>query len=179
MNRLVVEIGMKLDRNLVYYHELLTKLGAKLAFSCITHDYYYSKKHMEGLTEHEMKKACIRLRDCQGLNRSLNSKRDLLKKEKELLEQGYKKVFDTVKVDFQYSHDDLPNGIELQDIKDVGLLVYYNNRNYYELPLDQQREMLIKDLNKFGFNFKLTDLGVDKLRTLYYNKEMYSKNQNE
>ena len=75
--------------------ELLTKLGAKLAFSCITHDYYYSKRHMEGLTENEMKNACIRLRDCQGLNRSLNSKKELLKKEKELLEQGYKKVFDT------------------------------------------------------------------------------------
>ena len=68
MNRLVVEIGMKLDKNLVYYHELLTKIGAKLAFSCITHDYYYSKRHMEGLTENEMKRKCIRLRNVSFKN---------------------------------------------------------------------------------------------------------------
>ena len=104
-NRLVVEIGMKLDKNLVYYHELLTKLGAKLAFSCITHDYYYSKRHMEGLTENEMKNACIRLRDCQGLNRGLNSKKELLKKEKELMKgQAFKKKAVSLITKWLYNH---------------------------------------------------------------------------
>ena len=68
--------------------------------------------------------------------------------------------------------------IQLQDIKDIGVLVYYDNPNYYEYSLDEQRKMLFKELNSYGFSFKETDLGLDKLRTLYYRKEMYSKNQN-
>ena len=68
--------------------------------------------------------------------------------------------------------------IQLQDIKDIGLLVYYDNPDYYEYAEDEQRTLLLKELNSYGFNFKETDLGLDKLRTLYYNKEMFSKNQN-
>ena len=68
--------------------------------------------------------------------------------------------------------------VQLQDIKNVGLLVYYDNPNYYGYSLEEQRKMLFKELNSYGFSFKETDLGLDKLRTLYYGKEMYSKNQN-
>ena len=68
--------------------------------------------------------------------------------------------------------------VQLQNIKDVGLLVYYDNPDYYNEPLDEQRKLLFNELNSYGFNFKETDLGLDKLRTLYYKKEMFSKNQN-
>ena len=37
---------------------------------------------------------------------------------------------------------------------------------------------LIDELNSYGFHFKYNDLGLDKLRTLYYGKEMFSENQN-
>ena len=33
-------------------------------------------------------------------------------------------------------------------------------------------------INNYGFDFNYESLGLDKLRTLYYKKEMYSKNQN-
>lgn len=68
--------------------------------------------------------------------------------------------------------------IQLQDIKDIGLLLYYDNPDLYELSLEEQRKKLIDELNNYGFDFKYSDLGLDKLRTLYYKKEMYSKNQN-
>ena len=68
--------------------------------------------------------------------------------------------------------------VQLQNIKDVGLLVYYDNPDYYNEPLDEQRKLLFNELNSYGFDFKETDLGLDKLRTLYYKKEMFSKNQN-
>lgn len=68
--------------------------------------------------------------------------------------------------------------IQLQDIKDIGLLLYYDNLDLYELSLEEQRKKLIDELNNYGFDFKYSDLGLDKLRTLYYKKEMYSKNQN-
>ena len=66
----------------------------------------------------------------------------------------------------------------MQDIKDVGLLVYWENKKFYELPLDEQRKELLNELNSYGFNFKENELGIDKLRTLYYGKKLYSKNQN-
>ena len=68
--------------------------------------------------------------------------------------------------------------IQLQDIENIGLLLYYDNPDYYELSFDEQRNALIDELNNYGFDFNYESLGLDKLRTLYYKKEMYSKNQN-
>ena len=68
--------------------------------------------------------------------------------------------------------------IQLQQIKNVGLVVYYDNPDYYQFSLDKQRKLLFEELNSYGFNFNENDLGIDKLRTLYYRKELFSKNQN-
>lgn len=178
MEKLVLEVGMKLDKNLIYYHELLIRNGLKLEFSCITHDIYYTKNNLEGLTENEMKKSCIRLRFCNGINKPQKYDKKLFKREQELIKEGYTKVFDTIKFDFQYCNDKMKSRVQLQDIKDIGLLVYYDNPEYYEYTLEKQRKLLIDELNSYGFNFKEADLGLDKLRTLYYKKEMFSLNQN-
>lgn len=188
MEELVLEVGMKLDKNLIYYHDLLTSKGLKLVFSCLTRDVYYTNKNLDGLTENEMKNSCTRLRYSNSLNgenknnkkffKKENDSEKLLKREKELLKEGYVKIFDTIKLDFHYCNDNMKSRVQLQDIKDVGLLVYYDNPTYYKYPLKEQRKMLLDDLNSYGFNFKETDLGIDKLRTLYYKKEMYSENQN-
>ncbi len=42
------------------------------------------------------------------------------------------------------------------------------------MDLDTQRNKLIDELNLYGFNIKYDDLGLDKLRTLYYKKDMFS-----
>ena len=178
MEQLVVEVGMKLEKDLIYYHDILIKNGLRLDFCCITHDIYYSKNNLDGLTENQMKKSCIRLRFCDGINQKERSKSELLKRERELIDDGYVKVFDTIKFDFQYCHSSMKSRVQLQNIKDVGLLVYYDNPDYYNEPLDEQRKLLFNELNSYGFDFKETDLGLDKLITLYYKKEMFSKNQN-
>ena len=175
---LVVEVGFKLDKSLIYYHDMLLKHGLKLYYTCVTHDIYYTDKELDGLTENQMKNSCIRLRYCDGINRDIKDKKELENKEKELIKKSYKKVFDTIKFDFQYCHDTMKSKVQLQDIKDVGLLVYYDNPDYYDYPLDEQRNKLIDELNSYGFDFKYSDLGLDKLRTLYYGEEKYSKNQN-
>ena len=175
---LVLEVGFKLDKSLIFYHDMLTKNGLTLDFSCITHDIYYTDKKLDGLTENQMKNSCIRLRACDGINKEITDKTKLDNNEKSLIENGYKKVFDTIKIDFQYCNESMKSKVQLQDIKDIGLLVYYDNPDYYELPLKEQREKLIDELNSYGFDFKYSDLGLDKLRTLYYQKEMFSENQN-
>lgn len=169
---------MKLDKNLIYYHDLLIKNGLKLDFSCITHDVYYTKNNLDGLTENQMKNSCIRLRFCNEINHLEKDKSELEKREEELIKDGYAKVFDTIKFDFQYYNENMKSKVQLQDIKDIGLLVYYDNPDYYKYPLDIQRKLLLEELNSYGFDFNENDLGLDKLRTLYYKKEMFSLNQN-
>ncbi len=183
MEKLIVEVGMELDKNLINYHEMLVSHGLYLSFACVTHDLYYTKeKSLDGLTENQMKNACVRLRKLEGIigvNKDPKVEDEEIKaKENELVNQGYRKIFDTIKIDFQYKKPEWYNYIQLQDIKDVGLLVYWDNRKFYHLPLDEQRKVLFEELNSYGFDFKETDLGLDKLRTLYYGKKMYSKNQN-
>lgn len=169
MAELIVEIGMKLENNFEFYDELLKKHGLKQVFTCTTHDVYYSKiKNFDGFTENQIKNNCIRIRNPQAND----------KKETKLISEGYYKVFDTKKQDFHYTTKTMASRVQLQIIENIGLVVYYDNPNYYKFSLDEQREMLIKELNSYGFNFNNSDLGIDKLRTLYYGKELFSKNQN-
>lgn len=200
----VVEVGFKLSENIKYYEEILFSHNAINRFNCKTHDIYWTNKNLDNMTENEMKNSCIRLRitegfggvDFSGVSRisyrfqnvdnfivSKDNQKELTLDEvseyiKEIESKGYAKVFDTSKVDYQYSIGDMKSRIQLQDIENVGLLLYYDNPDYYELPFDEQRNALIDELNSYGFNFNYETLGLDKLRTLYYHKEMYSKNQN-
>lgn len=201
---LVVEVGFKLNKNIDYYKNILIKHNAINRFNCKTHDIYWTNKNLDNMTENEMKNSCIRLRITEGFGgidfsgvskisyRFQNVNNFIVKKDnqkeltldevneyiKEIENNEYVKVFDTSKIDYQYSIGDMKSRIQLQDIEKVGLLLYYDNPDYYELSLDDQRKAIIDELNSYGFNFNYDTLGLDKLRTLYYKKEMYSKNQN-
>ena len=187
---LIVEVGFKLDRDFDYYDKLLKSKGLANDYNVTTHDIYYTNKDLNGMSENEMKNACIRLRSCNnnsfeiqnnlidGLNKKKVSKLFLKGFEKKITKYGYKKIFDTIKNDHHYFKEGMNSKIQLQEIDSIGLLVYFDNSNYYDLDLDTQRNKLIDELNLYGFDFKYDDLGLDKLRTLYYGKEMYSKNQN-
>ena len=176
---LIVEIGMKLDKDLEYYDSLLTANGLKCVFHTTTHDIYYTNQNLEGLTEYQMKKSCIRLRSCDDepfeiqnkiimyLNQDKVNKDELTSFEEKLSGYEYRKVFDTTKEDYHYSKDGMDNCVQLQLIKDIGLIVYFDNKDYYRYDLEEQRM-------KFDYDM----LGLDKLRTLYYGREMFSENQN-
>ena len=111
-----------------------------------------------------MKNSCIRVRIVDGNLTIQNCK--------------FNFQFDTFKNDHHYTSEIIEGTIQLQEIDNVGLLVYYDNSRYYDLTFENQRRKLIDDLNLAGFNFRYTDLGLDKLRTLYYGQEKYSNNQN-
>ena len=187
---LIVEVGFKLEKSFEYYDKLLEDNGLINDFNATTHDLYYTNKQLDGLSEKEMKKACIRLRSCNNedykvhnellseLNINIVKKESLKEFENELLKYDYKKVFDTIKKDHHYYKDGMNSKVQLQEIDNIGLLVYFDNSNYYEYDLETEREKLIDELNLFGFNINYETLGLDKLRTLYYKKDMFSKNQN-
>ena len=65
---LIVEVGIKLDKDFEYYDNLLKNNGLINDFKVITHDIYYTDKSLEGLSENEMKNACIRLRSGNNLD---------------------------------------------------------------------------------------------------------------
>jgi hypothetical protein len=73
-----------------------------------------------GNMENEMKNPCIRLRGVLTLNKPYQANQELTKKEEEqLLAKGYKKVFDTIKTDFQYNNSEMKSKVQLQDIIDT------------------------------------------------------------
>lgn len=187
----IVEVGIKLDRDFEYYDALLRSKVLVNDYKVRTHDIYYTNQDLNELSENQMKNACIRLRSCNDSNYKIqnnlinNKFRDkevsatkLDQFEHKLFKLGYRKVFDTVKDDYHYYKDGMSSKIQLQQIEDIGLLVYYDNKDYYQFDLETQRKRLIDELNLYGFNIDYDVLGLDKLRTLYYGKEMYSKNQN-
>ncbi len=170
MKQLIVEVGFLLNKSFGYYDKLLRKHGLSNVFKCKTHDIYFTeKKNFDGLTESQIKNSCIRIR---------NPQKEDATKINELIHDGYVKVFDTTKKDFHYSNGIMKSRIQLQKIKNIGLVVYYDNPDYYKYPMEKQRELLIEELNSYGFEFTKNDLGIDKLRTLYYGKQLFSKNQN-
>lgn len=196
---MIVEVGIKLDYPLEYYQDILQKAGAVNTFNCETRDIYWSNKTFDGMTENEIKSSCVRYRMCRGFNSkewdcvfqnyqlfnptSYNSFKCKLRKlsqyESVFIEQNWQKVFDTYKKDYQYAIGNMKSRIQLQDIRDVGLLLYYDNPDYYHLPEDVQRKALIDELNSYGFNISTNTMGLDKLRTLWYGKEHFSWNQNK
>ena len=38
MVKLVVEVGMELDKSIIYFHDMLVSHGLSLSLACITHD---------------------------------------------------------------------------------------------------------------------------------------------
>jgi len=170
MKEIIVEVGMKLNKKFNYYKKLLNKHGLRQVFKCTTHDLYFTKeKSFDGFTENQIKNCCVRIR---------NPKKEDKNRIQKLLNEGYFKVFNTIKKDYHFANDEMKSRVQIQKIKNIGLVVYYDNPYYYKFPVDKQRQMLLKELNSYGFSFKIDELGIDKLRTLYYSKEMFSKNQN-
>ena len=205
MTDLVVEVGIKLKKDLAYYENILKKAGAINTYNCETIDLYYTDKNLDGMSEKQMKDACVRYRMSRGLSgEDFNGDENwkcyfqnyqifdhnhcdefpldhshLGEYEEKFSESKFGKIFATSKMDYQYHIGDMKSRIQLQDIKDVGLLLYYDNPDYYGQELEEQRKNLIAELRLYGFE-EIDDntLGLDKLRTLYYKKECYSKNQN-
>ena len=92
-------------------------------------------------------------------------------------ELGFNVVFDTIKEDFHYAKPNMESRVQLQQIKDIGLVLYYDNSNYYHLPFDEQRKALIDELNSYGFEFSEKTPDLNKLESLRDNKLSFHINQ--
>lgn len=105
-------------------------------------------------------------------------KKDWEKLVKSIEKEGFYEIFDTFKTDFQYKIGDMKSRIQLQEIDNIGLVVYYDNPDYYTMPAELQWKSLVDELNSYGFNIRHDEQGIDKLRTLLLGYDCYSYNQN-
>lgn len=187
-----VEIGFLLENKLDYYEKIITENNCNYLFKNEMIDMYYSNEdNFDNCTEYEIKEKCIRLRfgrretdfkytggfqNCKiaNLDDSPYNEQILSK----IIEKGYKLKFIMHKTDIHYRHKNINGDIQFQEVDGFGLMLFYYNPDYYNYDETTQRKMLIDDLNTFGFNFKYDDLGVDRLRSLYFNELKYSSNQN-
>lgn len=205
---LVLEVGLLLDKKIEHYMKILESANAKNEYNCITHDLYWTNKTQEELmkmSENQIKKSCVRYRFGNGFggeklekkqptkmgkfdnyqifdkekNDRFDEKvRKIKKYNKNFEKHGWRLIFDTIKTDYQYSIENMKSRIQIQDIKDLGLVLYYDNPDYYHLPEEEQRLALIRELNSYGFDFNEDILGIDKLKTFVHGTNMFSKNQN-
>ena len=185
-----VEVAFKVKQKQAKCEKLLKKAGYKLFWKAKTRDLYFTKSELTpDMNEQELKFECVRIRNSNGGysvdNFSVfdNSKPDKFKCEKSkayeiagmLLENGYKKVFDTLKTDYVYKKGNSYH--QLQNIDGIGLLDYSYNEDIKDLPEDTQFEILSKDMKQIGIELEYEE-GIDKLRTLLSGKICFSKNQN-
>ena len=191
---MTVELGFELDKEIEYYEEMLKEHGCENFWNGEAHDTYYTTMKLDNMSENEMKNACIRLRKYrkyksdEEYNKSFQNLKLLNKKEntlpysenilKEINDNGYELIFDTKKTDIHYKIPNCNGDIQLQDVEGIGLLLYYYNEDYKDLSLQEQRKLLIDELNSVGFSFDYNKVGLDNLRTLFYKEKKYSLNQN-
>ena len=143
--------------------DLLKANGLENDFNCITHDIYFTNCNLDNLTENEMKQRCIRLRSVNDSDYKVQNNLDVVTDkiiamdniddfEKNMITKGYKKVFDTKKKDHHYYKDGMTSKVQLQEIDNIGLVVYFDNKEYYE-----EEEILFLPFSCFSIKGKEFD----------------------
>lgn len=181
------EVAFKIAQTKEEAEKILLDKEFKNLFKTKTRDIYFGKDiDFDGKTEEEIKRSLIRFRNLdkienlkvfdKSLPDRLNVDKKLRKEHiKKLKKAGYKIIFDTYKTDWVYEKDNCCH--QLQDIKNIGLLDYvYVKFNEENLTEEEMFEIVKKHILKLGFELEF-DLGVDKLRSLYYKELKFSQNQ--
>lgn len=187
-NMIQVEAGFKIIESKEEGEQILLKNGFVNTYKTHTRDIYFGKDvDLSSKSEEEIKNSLIRLRNFERFeNMKLFDKnlpdilnvdfKTMLDYVNELLAKGYNVIFDTKKSDWIYKRGECYH--QLQEIEEIGLLDYVYNREIFGkgLNADEQFQELTRQMKILGFHLEY-DQGVDKLRSLYNKKLMFSNNQ--
>ncbi len=185
-----VEAGFKIKETKEEAEKILLSQGFVSTFKTLkTRDVYFGKDvDFSGKSEEEIKRSLIRCRggrmfeNLQLLDSTIaEGKHKVEKKEavaicERILLSGFEVVFDTEKSDWIYKRGRCWH--QLQDIKGIGLVDYVYNEEIFDKGYTEkeQFEMLRQQVKNLGLTLEY-DLGIDKLRTLYYGEIKFSTNQ--
>ncbi len=180
------EVAFKINQSLEQAEKLLIENGFEQMFKTITHDVYFGKNvNFDNCSEAEIKASLIRCRNftsLENLHIFDTSLPDRVKVDfstlvtylQKFVESGYEVVFDTKKTDWVYKKGECYH--QLQNIEKIGLLDYVENKEISSLSKEQQFNEIKNQMLEMGFTLS-HPLGVDKLRSLYHNKLMFSYDQ--
>ena len=172
----VVEIELPIKGNKDDIDKLLLNSGFEEFHKVITITSYYKLKNDNDMNHNTLKSRCKRLRYVEPLSKFKNKNQSYKqcitkynvkkckKDEEKLLNDGYEKIYTDEKVDYVYKNDD-EMYFQIQDIKDDCLIIAYDNKKYYDLPEDEQKEKLINDVCKYGIEI-IEDNNVDRFKLI-------------
>lgn len=174
----VVEIELPIKGNKDDIDKLLLNNGFEVFHKVITITSYYKLKNDNDMNHYTLKSRCKRLRYVEPLSKFKNKNQNYIqcitkynvkrckKEEDMLLNNGYEKIYTDEKTDYVYKNiieEDMY--FQIQDIKDDCLMIAYDNKNYYNLPEDQQREKLINDVCKYGIEI-ISEKNLDRFKLI-------------
>lgn len=185
-----VEAGFKILETKEEAEKILLANGFINTFKTAhTRDIYFGKDiDFTGKNEEEIKNSLVRCRGCSLFEnlQLLDSSLPIGKVKvdfktafsyfKRMFDEGFDVVFDTEKTDWIYKKGNCYH--QLQDIQEIGLVDYVYNEEIFGKGYneDKQFEMLKNQMKDLGFHLEY-ELGIDKLRSLYYKELKFSKNQ--
>ena len=198
----VVEIELPIKGNKEDIDKLLLNSEFEEFHKVITITSYYKLKSDNDMSHNTLKSRCKRLRYVEPLSKFKNKNQSYKqcitkynvkkckKDEEKLLNDGYEKIYTDEKIDYVYKNkNDDEMYFQIQDIKDDCLIIAYDNKKYYDLPEDEQKEKLINDVRKDEIEI-IDDNNVDRFKLIgktltvedivdkmnYYMKKISSKN---
>lgn len=194
--------------------KILLENGFEIFYKVLTITSYYLPKNESTQNHKTLKEKCKRLRYVEPLSKFENNwqnykdwitkynKAKCIKEENKLLNDGYIKIYTDEKTDYVYKKiDEDKMYFQIQDIKNDCLMIAYDNEKYYKFSSDEQRKMLIDDVEKYGIEiidynnidrFKLIgntlsineiiekmdkalkSLNINKIRIMLYNSYLYN-----
>ena len=80
----------------------------------------------------------------------IQTDQEAIELEKYLIENGFELIYTDDKKDNIYKLDDQNIVFQIQDIKDFGLIIAYDNIKYDNLSIEDQRKKLIDDILKYN-----------------------------
>lgn len=185
-----VEAGFKIEETKEEAEKILLANGFVNTFKTSrTRDVYFGKNiDFTGMSEEEIKRCLVRCRNFETFeNLQLLDSNIPEGKHKvdfmtalsycnKLMDAGFGIVFDTEKSDWIYKKGRCWH--QLQDIKGIGLVDYVYNEEIFGLGYSEEEQfaLLRNQMKELGLTLEY-DLGIDKLRSLYYGEIKLSTNQ--
>ena len=174
----IVEVELPIKGNKEDIDKMLLNNGFEEFYKVITISSYYKLKEDNDLNHSTLKSRCKRIRYVEPLVKFKNDYQnykewikeykyeECLNDECTLLNNGYEKIYTYEKTDYVYKNkNEKDMYFQIQDIKGYGLIIAYDNKNYYELDETTQREKLIQDILKYGIEI-LDEENVDRFKLI-------------
>lgn len=173
---IVEEIEMPIKGTLEEIENKLLLNGFEVFYKVLTITSYYLPEN-ETTEEHAtLKERCKRIRYVEPIAKFKNKWQDYekwikeyniddcKKEEKELINNGYLKIYTDEKTDCVYKKiDEEKMYFQIQNIKDDCLMIAYDNEKYYNLEKEEQRRLLIEDVRKYGIDI-IDDKNIDRFK---------------